>query len=158
MLLLFQRKQVIQPDQEVSSSASDLDFRANFDAKMSSKDPWDQIFALYKIFRILREYEGNELDMWDKQLIKGIYLRRERTFKYLEKKGLAAFEKSYDDWEEHLSTEQSLHRSQHQSQDDLDELLNNLPSCGRSDHSNSKNSKRASKKPVDFKFGLMGMI
>ena len=53
LLLLFQRKQVIEPENDLSSSASDISFKGNFHSKMSSKDPWDQMFALYKIFNIL---------------------------------------------------------------------------------------------------------
>ena len=40
LLLLFQRKQVIEPDQSLSSSASDLDFKASLHAKLSSNDHW----------------------------------------------------------------------------------------------------------------------
>ena len=36
LLLLFQRKQVIEPDRDLSSSASDLDFKTHFDGMMSS--------------------------------------------------------------------------------------------------------------------------
>ena len=41
LLLLFQRKQVIDPENNFSSSASDISFKNNFYAKMSSRDPWD---------------------------------------------------------------------------------------------------------------------
>ena len=41
LLLLFQRKQVIEPEKDMSSSASDISFKENFHAKMSSNNPWD---------------------------------------------------------------------------------------------------------------------
>ena len=63
---------------------SDLDFRENFDGKVNSKNPWDQIFALFKIFNVLQAFEGKELDPIDKSLIQGIYSRKQHNFKHLE--------------------------------------------------------------------------
>ena len=82
LLLLFQRKQVIEPD-EGSSSASDISFKENFHSKMSSKNPWDQIFALNKIFSILKEYQEKDLNDIDKKLIKGLYMRSNANYKHL---------------------------------------------------------------------------
>ena len=50
LLLLFQRKQVIEPDQDISQTESDLEFRERFDAHLNSTDPWERIFALFQIF------------------------------------------------------------------------------------------------------------
>ena len=66
LLFLFQRKQVIDPDQSLTSEASDLDFRENFDTKLCSRNPWEQIFALYKIFNVLKAFEGKKLEQIDK--------------------------------------------------------------------------------------------
>ena len=69
LLLLFQRKHVIEPEKDESSSESDISFKENFHAKMSSKNPWDRLFALKKIFDILQAYEEKNLNEWDRQLI-----------------------------------------------------------------------------------------
>ena len=86
LLLLFQRKQVIEPEKDISSSASDLDFREKFNSMITSKNPWDRVFALYKMFDILNRYKENEqLDPIDKQLIKGVYSRSQHNYKHLQK-------------------------------------------------------------------------
>ena len=61
LLLLFQRKQVIESEKDLSSSASDISFKENFHSKMCSKNPWDQIFSLSRIFTILKEYQEKDL-------------------------------------------------------------------------------------------------
>ena len=76
---------MIDPDQSLTSEASDLDFRENFDSKMSSSNPWDQIFALLKIYSVLQSFEGKKLDQADKALIQGIYSRKQHNFKHLDK-------------------------------------------------------------------------
>ena len=50
---MFQRKQVIEPEKDLSSSASDLDFRDKFSSMMKSKKVEDRMFALFKIKNIL---------------------------------------------------------------------------------------------------------
>ena len=54
---MFQRKQVIEPEKDLSSSASDLDFRDQFSSMMKSKRVEDRIFALFKIKNILDGYK-----------------------------------------------------------------------------------------------------
>ena len=69
---------MIEPERDLSSSASDLDFREKFNAMLTSKNPWDKIFALYKMFDILSSYKENDqkkLGPIDRQLIKGVYSR-----------------------------------------------------------------------------------
>ena len=69
---------MIEPERDLSSSESDLDFRERFNDMLSSKNPWDRVFALFKIFKILSQYKENDqrkMDIWDKHLIKGIYSR-----------------------------------------------------------------------------------
>ena len=83
LLLLFQRKQVIESDKDISSSASDISFKENFHAKMCSKNPWDQIFSLNRIFTILKTYQEKDLNEIDKKLIKGLYLRSNANYKHL---------------------------------------------------------------------------
>ena len=79
----------------MSSSASDISFKENFHAKMSSPKPSHQISALKKILNILKAYQGKDLNEIDKQLIKGIYLRNNDTYKHLHQSG-----KEVDDEEE----------------------------------------------------------
>ena len=53
-----------------------------------SKNPWDRVFALYKIFDLLSYYKKNDersLDIWDRQLIKGIYSRSQHNYQHLQK-------------------------------------------------------------------------
>ena len=50
---MFQRKQVIEPEKDLSSSASDLDLRDKFSSMMKSKKVEDRMFALFKIKNIL---------------------------------------------------------------------------------------------------------
>jgi len=45
----------------------------SFHGQLTSKKPFDRIFALGKIASILKTYEGMELNQMDKQLIKGFY-------------------------------------------------------------------------------------
>ena len=55
---------------------------------LSSKNPWDRVFALFKIFKILSQYKENDqrkMDIWDKHLIKGIYSRSQHSYQHLEK-------------------------------------------------------------------------
>ena len=85
LLLLFQRKQVIEPDQDISETESDLEFREKFDSHLNSKDPWDRIFALYRIFSILKKFETEGLDSMDYSLIRGVYSRKYHNYSYLEK-------------------------------------------------------------------------
>lgn len=69
---------MIEPERDLSSSASDLDFREKFNAMIASKNPWDGVFALYKMFDILSSYKENDqkkLGPIDRQLIKGVYSR-----------------------------------------------------------------------------------
>ena len=86
LLMLFQRKQVIEPERNTSTSASDISFKENFYQKMSSKNPWDQVFALSKIFQILKEYQEKDLNEVDKKLIKGLYMRSNANYKHLLRK------------------------------------------------------------------------
>ena len=83
LLLLFQRKQVIEPDQDISQTESDLEFRERFDAHLNSTDPWNRIFALYTIFSILRKFETEGLDSMDEQLVKGVYSRHHHNYSFL---------------------------------------------------------------------------
>ena len=84
MLLLFQRKQVIEPDIDISETDSDLDFREKFETHLNSKDPWDRIFALYKIFQMMKKFEMEDLDSMDEQLIKGVYSRKYHNYTFLQ--------------------------------------------------------------------------
>ena len=100
---------MIEPERtSSSSSASELDFRAAFDAKLGSKDPWDQVFALYKMFSILKSLEGKELNPWDRQLIKGIYQRNLNSLKHLQKKSEMSAEDSDEEWSVDLSSSHVL--------------------------------------------------
>ena len=100
---------MIEPDRtSSSSSASELDFRAAFDAKLGSKDPWDQVFALYKMFSILRGLEGKELNPWDRQLIKGIYQRNLNSLKHLQKPNEVPAEDSDEEWSVDLSNSHNI--------------------------------------------------
>ena len=73
LLLLFQRKQVIDPGADDEENGSDISFKADFTAKMSSRVEQERAFARNKIEEILAAYEGKELNAWDKKLIHGIY-------------------------------------------------------------------------------------
>ena len=85
LLLLFQRKNVIEPERDLSSSASDLEFKEQFESMLSSNNPWNQIFALFKIFDILKAYEKKDLKPVDRSLIKGIYMRSIVNYKHLQR-------------------------------------------------------------------------
>ena len=55
---------------------------------LTSKNPWDKIFALYKMFDILSSYKENDqkkLGPIDRQLIKGVYSRSQHNYKHLQK-------------------------------------------------------------------------
>ena len=43
---------------------------------MNSKNPWDRIFALGKIFSILQGLQGKELSVIGEKLVKGVYSNR----------------------------------------------------------------------------------
>ena len=61
---------------------------------MNSKNPWDQIFALFKIYNSIKGLEGKPLESQDKMLIRGVYSRSQHNFKHLEKD----FEQSDEEW------------------------------------------------------------
>ena len=66
---------------------------------LNSKDPWNQVFALYKIFNTLKVYEQENLDPFDKKLIQGIYQRSQHNYKFLKKKTeLDEVKKEPEDW------------------------------------------------------------
>ena len=50
LLLLYQRKMIVEPHSDDTDSDSNRSFTRVFTNKMSSKNPWDRIFALGKIF------------------------------------------------------------------------------------------------------------
>ena len=83
LLLLFQRKQVIDPGAEHEENASDIE--ADFTAKMSSRVEKERAFAINKIEEILAAYEGKELNAWDRKLIHGIYHKGLKNYRHLKK-------------------------------------------------------------------------
>lgn len=54
-------------------SSSDGDIVKSFHAQLSSKKPFDRIFALGKIASLLKGYEDSNLNNMDKKLVKGFY-------------------------------------------------------------------------------------
>ena len=84
LLLLFQRKQIVES--ETTESEDNPQFARNFFMKLESQNPWERIFALGKIFHILKEFENSDLSELDKRLIEGIYSRKTNEYQYLNRK------------------------------------------------------------------------
>ena len=53
---------------------------------MSSKNPWDRIFALGKIFKILKGLQGVNMTIVGEKLVKGIYSKKTDDYAYLKRK------------------------------------------------------------------------
>ena len=58
LLLLYQRKMIIEPHTDDTDEESDRSFTRIFNRKINSKNPWDRIFALGKIWGIIKGLEG----------------------------------------------------------------------------------------------------
>ena len=67
---------MIEPDLNISSCASDIDYREIFDSFLNSKDPWDRIFVVFKMAEIIKSYKNKTLDPVDERLISGFYLHQ----------------------------------------------------------------------------------
>ena len=130
LLLLFQRKQVIDPGADGDENASEESFRADFTAKMSSRVEKDRIFARDKIEEILAAYEGKELNAWDKKLIHGIYHKGQKNYRHLKKvEDMQFTQEEEEDWSVVLtiSSEKSDDAQSYVTSDDdiLDGSINN---------------------------------
>ena len=77
---------IIEPHTDDTGSAeSNRSFTRVFNKKMSSKNPWDRIFALGKIHRILSCMQDEKLTAVGEKLIKGVYSKRMIDYAYLQK-------------------------------------------------------------------------
>lgn len=75
-----------ESDKISSNNGSDEDIVGSFHKALSSNKPFDRIFALGKVSKILKAYEKNELNHMDKKLLKGFYSRRLNEYSYLARK------------------------------------------------------------------------
>ena len=82
LLLMFQRRQVVE-DLSGSDDNSEQDMAKEFHGQITSKKPFDRIFALGKIAQVLKSYEDVELNQMDKKLIKGFYSNKLNVHGYL---------------------------------------------------------------------------
>ena len=74
--MLYQRKIVIEPNSGTSSDDSQLSFTRHFSNTMSSKNPWDRVFALGKVFSILKGMQGVNMTNVGEKLVKGVYKKK----------------------------------------------------------------------------------
>ena len=106
LLLLFQRRQIIETDAD--ESGSDQSFTGVFQSKIDSKNPWDRIFVVGKALKILRGMEDEPLKVVSKKLIKGIYMRNLNEYQYLMKK-----QDAQEEDKEHELTDPNYYENTH---------------------------------------------
>lgn len=84
LLLMFQRSQVIEEaTADNDSSSDDKDVTHAFHSKLSSKDPFDRIFALGKVTQTLKRFENMVPNSMDAKLLQGFHFRSLDKYAYL---------------------------------------------------------------------------
>ena len=76
---------IIEPHTDDTDSESNRSFTRVFNRKISSKNPWDRIFALGKIFGIVKGLQDEKLTIVGQKLVKGVYSKKMGDYKYLQR-------------------------------------------------------------------------
>ena len=85
LLLLYQRKMIVEPHTDNTDSESNRSFTRVFNRKLASKNPWDRIFALGKIFSIVKGLQDEKLTVVGQKLVKGVYSKKMADYAYLKR-------------------------------------------------------------------------